>query len=306
VIDVRPLTVTQTSTHDLHIGAIGYESRSTFLLERGLRARKVVAFPYSHGRNAVFERNLEVAADRGVGLLPNDTLASMEAALRLELNALEDGADVQIDISSFDRRRLATIIATLWERGQAGHHTQVDFVYVPAAFAEPPVADQTEVLEAGPVLPSFAGQLRMSSIPVTAVIGLGYELERAIGVFELLEPNRVWAFMPESDSSEYDLSLRKANRLLLASINQADVLSYPVLSPANTYLRIESFVHEAKRNNRVVLVPMGPKIFALCCLLLGLGDDPTRPAVWRVGDAKLEGGADVQARGEVVGLSARF
>lgn len=301
MITVGHLEVDLSEVRDLHIGAIGFESRSGYVLAEGIRSRRVVLFPYVNSANDAYARNLAAAVDMGAELRANSSVAIMSRELDLILGELQPHSRVSVDISSFDRRRLATLVLKLRE-----HRIEsVDFLYVPSRFSQP-FENKSEVLEAGPVLPEFAGQLRRSSIPLTAVIGLGYEPERAAGVFELLEPNKTWAFLPDSNSPEYAAALVTANRLLLHNMAASDVLTYPVLQPLEIYIRLESFVRSLNASNRLVLVPMGPKVFALCCFLLALGDEPNRPAVWRVGDMAPSPMVDVHPLGSIVGLKVNF
>jgi hypothetical protein len=185
------------------------------------------------------------------------------------------------------------------------HDLSVTFVYSPAEFAPPP-AVPSQSLQAGPVTDEFKGRLRRSSLPIGAIIGLGYEPQRALGAFELLEPSSAWAFRPVSHNPQFNSTVEQANSQLLALLGAGSVFPYAVRSGAELIHSLESFVFVIAPDNRVVLIPMGPKIFALACLLVALDRSPERPAVWRVGEDRYVDPPNVSEDGSVVAVEATF
>jgi len=303
---VLPLDVRGEDRYDLFVGAIGFESRSVHVAGR-ISADRKHFFPYPAQRSDVFARNMEIASSfRGSVIEMAETLRGFITQVELLFSSVGTNARVAIDISSFDRRRLAILLQAAHKRGESIGNLNVNLLYTPAEYSAPPAHLKGEPLEAGPVNDSFRGHLRRTSLPLAAVFGLGYEPQRAIGAFELLEPSRAWAFRPESDSADFSASLDEANRLLLSAFSPREVLTYPVLNPGETFYRLESLVSGLSRSHRVVLVPMGPKVFAVCCLLLGLDDAVERPAVWRIGAVGGSSAVDVKPRGDIVGLAVEF
>ncbi len=302
---VLPLAGAEHS-YDVLIGAVGYESRSSHIAST-VRARQRLYFPYSRQSSAAFMRNLSVLESlKNTTLVKADNLENFATAVDRTLSDIADKSTVGIDISSLDRRRLAILLASLQRRAQELNTLRADLLYAPAAFSPPDPDLSSSPLEAGPVGPAFHGLLRRTSLPLTAIFGLGYEPQRAIGAFELLEPSRAWAFWPDSNDPKYSSALTDANRLLLSVFEPRDVIRYPVLDPGETYYRLESLVSGVSDASRIVLVPMGPKIFAACCILLGLDETDNRPAVWRIGVSGRSSPVDAHARGDVVGLTVQY
>jgi hypothetical protein len=292
-----------SSDADLLFGAYGYESRSLHAVST-LKAKRRVLFAYDvkvHSEAHV--RFTQGRAASKVEILQAETTEQFQNRLRWVLEALPKNPRIVLDISSFDRRRLGHCLVMLQSFLSTLETIELEVVYSPASFSSPEKAMLSPSIEAAPVSDSFRGRVRRSNLPLAAVFGLGYEPHRAIGGFELLEPASAWAFMPGSGDVRYDTALADANRLFLGAFGSDEVLPYSVLDPADAYLRVESLVSTISRDARVVLVPMGPKIFSAICLLIGLGNSPTRPAVWRIGSSQPPVPKDVTALGPVVGLS---
>lgn len=288
--------------YELLISALGYETRSVFAATN-LDVDSTVFFVYPRQSTNVFRINESVAKS-----LPGSTLvelrdfASFASEIASILASVSAQSRIALDISSFDRRRLAVALEQTHQFMSRNPSALVDIIYTPAEYTPPPPHLSHSPLEAGPIGESFHGHLRRTSLPLAAVFGLGYEPQRAIGAYELLEPSRSWAFWPDSSDEQYESSLRQANRLLLSTFPAQDILTYPVLQPGEIYYRLESLVSRLAATSRVVLVPMGPKIFAAVCILLGLADSPERPAVWRIGESGPSQPVDVKPRGMIVGL----
>jgi hypothetical protein len=304
-LHIRPLE-NLPQDYDLLVGAVGFETRSTYIAEHVSACRRVL-FQYAAVAGGATAENVARARSLPETLVrPSDGLEEFEKFVTGVFGSVRDGSRIAVDVSSLDRRRLAILLAVLHLRSKSTSDVTADILYAPARFAPPPAALARSPLQAGPIGTGFQGHLRRTTLPLAAVFGLGYEPHRAIGAFELLEPGSAWAFWPVSSDELYVGELESANRLLVSMFSTSNVIDYPVLDPGETYYRLESLVAGLREQNRVVLVPMGPKIFATCCILLGLGSDKSRPAVWRVGVSDETPQADSVASGEIVGLQWRL
>ena len=156
----------------------------------------------------------------------------------------------------------------------------VDVLYTPARYHDP--LDQPDVTEVhGPVTNWFAGWSGGQNA-VVAFIGIGYEEDRALGVFEYLEPGDAWAFIPEGEDALYDERLRERNSWVFDELDPNRRVGYRVDDPSSCLSLMEGLVvDELAQQRRPVIVPLGPKIFAVCGLLVALRHAPM-PAVWRI------------------------
>jgi hypothetical protein len=287
VISVERMEQTWAKSHyDLAVAAIGYEQRSRYLFEtyNPLAAVKVAgAFPdqhvFSFEENVKWFRNQEYevksVADEDFGLW----IGSLLEGIRLKRKGTPGRAiRVVVDISSLNRLRIANVISALM--GSEGtEEIVVDFLYSLAKFTAPieQIVPNTHV---GPVSKNFAGWWREPDRVLSAVVGIGYEQDKALGAVEYLQAQDIWLFQPESEEREYTAELNTANDALLKAARPGHHFVYQVHDPMDCFSRLRSLVLGLAVQNNVILLPFGPKIFVLCCLLVAGGDD--RLAVWRV------------------------
>jgi hypothetical protein len=281
---VSPFAQSDDHIYDIVIATIGYEKRSRAISERFPNAaifrKHACGYLKDHVLN--YESNKEwfsnnqyiiaELADTDFGLwfegVINDAMEKAVGVLR-----------VRVDISSMTRTRLASVIEVL-NRFELDKPLTVDFVYALAEYSPPPLAISRNT-HVGPVAADFSGWWTEPDRPVAAVIGLGYEENKALGVLEHIQAAEVWLFLPHSPVAEYSPALNKANRSLLDMVEKSQILSYKVDEPFLTMSQIESLCSALNENRNVVMVPFGPKLFVLVSLLTSRLHYPDL-AVWRV------------------------
>ena len=99
------------------------------------------------------------------------------------------------------RYRIAFILDILRSLGP-DVSVSVDFLYAIAQFTSPP-APLLANTHVGPVTPSFAEWTTEPELPVSAIVGLGYEPDKALGAVEHLQASEIWLFEPLSHIPEY-------------------------------------------------------------------------------------------------------
>ena len=106
----------------------------------------------------------------------------------------------------------------------------------------------------------------------------------------------VWAFRPVAGDDDYDSAVQLANGEWLTDLPGGCVHDYRVRDPFGCFVELESLVYGLRQMSRVVLVPFGPKIFALCSLLVATIYSDV--GVWRVTPGKFETPVDRVAAGD--------
>lgn len=292
--------------YDLAIATIGYEDRSSYFW-RTVRPSAELSFAFGFAEHEVLSFSRNLAFYKGAGFridLPNgsDYRTALEAAL-LASAPDQEVTRVVIDVSSLTRDRIA-LACECFEAHASKRAVRADFVYYLAAFQPPPKRIKQNAY-AGPVLPSFAGWWRYPELPVAAVIGLGYEENKALGAVELLQvPEAIWTFMPESTVRKYDAELITANKELLNRVPLEHRVTYTVEDPFETYNRLAALRQSISDVYNVVLLPLGPKIFGLASILVGMADHHT--AVWRISAGIHAKPREASAHGKPIGLRVTF
>lgn len=296
--------------YDLFLAALGYESRSTSIARVFRKpARKRAALGFDHNQVLAYEENKRWFESNDyaveIDLRADDFGRVFAGYLASVLATRPTGAAppcrIAIDISCFDRRRLACLVDLLRNCGQ--EDVAVDFLYSIAAFVPPhPVLGRNEV--AGPVHRRFAGRFLDPGRPLALVAGLGYEIGKVVGAAEYVQASRIIALIPQSPIGQYEDEVVQANKVLLADLPSSDVLRYQLADPRRTVATLDAIVRGLSQSHNVVLLPGGPKMFALCCLLA----QTLQPhaSVWRVSSGSSISARDIPSSGSVVGVRLAY
>ena len=255
-----------SDSFDCFFGTLGYETRArNFAETTPLRAAKRIAVGFLDRQVLAYAENKTWYHQSGFEIL-EPTEAEHPALVRSLVNGLEpsggDELTICIDISSLSRARMATWINAILEA--AGEFSiVVRFVYSAAKFSPPPsTAAPNRDVDA---LLGFAGWSD-PSLPTTAVVGVGYEHNKALGAVEYIDPERVWAFVPTGHHRSYTRQIDVANAALWDRVPLARRIPYDLRRPFDTFAMLESFAIGALRSNNFIVLPFGPKIFA--CLAI--------------------------------------
>ncbi len=297
-LPARRLDELTDARFDAALVSVGCEQRSSALARHlGDLPGRAVAVEFEFGRTEVFWDNREFYDQAGWDLSEEfgEPFQDFAIAFFEQLR----GKHTVVDVSSMTRWRIASVIASLAEL-EPDSDMSVDLLYLPAVCADPP-PPPAAVLRLRPTSPFFAGSMDAIGA-TTCVIGLGYEPEKAAGTIETLEPSKVVAFVPHDSDGKYLEKVEYANRGLLAGRLAVERVDYDVADPYNCFVLVDQFVHDLVADGkRPALVPMGPKIFATTCLLVGARhqDDVS---VWRASFRGAEDPVDHLADGSVYGL----
>lgn len=291
--------------YDLFISVLGYESRSSFLARGGtIKAKAVVALAFPEEDYAEYLDNKRFLTNAHFSIVPKERAKGVLAgAVGQHIKHSRAAFSVLIDISSMSRPMLAELVHILSSiGGDAG--VLASFVYLPAEFTKGS-AEHPPVAVSEPVTPEYAGWTTAPERAITAVVGLGYEHDLALGALEFLEPTAAWAFIPGGEDRRYDDAVNEANRNLEAMLLEERSMRYLVDQPTRTYASLENLVYGLLQHSRPILIPFGPKIFSLCCLLVATVYAP-EVTVWRVSGASLARPGDRKASGKVISMRVRF
>lgn len=292
---------------DLFVAAVGYEARSRFILDNNaFQAQQKTAFYFIDRQVLDFKKNHDAFQNSGFALIPSSQLEIRRWWETWFNDYLRTVAtpNVVIDISCMTREMIALIVfllAKLSRHLKRVVHTT--FLYAPAKYSNPPTL-RAPIMTKGPVIPELAGW-SPPALPTTVVFGIGYEPDLALGVLEDFEPRIFWVFRPSGHDERYTKAINKVNKTFIEVTPAGCEISYPVLKPIELFTSLESLVHGALQRNRVVLVPLGPKIFALSSMLVSMIHFP-RVAVWRVSSGPYSKPVNRHANGSVVGVDVTF
>lgn len=272
---------------DMFLCACGYESRAIAIAsEVAFRAKERIALGFSVQQELHYQSNKDWFARNGFEVRDVEEDEYQGAVTSAIDRLCSSAADPKlvVDISCMNRARLAQLVRGLQVAGRAS--IDVAFAYNLARYS-PPAEELAPTTVVEPVIPEFAGWTNYPEKPPAAIIGLGYEQSRAIGIVDHLEINNAaWVYIPRSPITEYAVSVDAANQSLFALIgSEGRRLHYDVMDPAALFRELNSLVDSLKQIYNPLLIPFGPKIFALAALLVGCIQDEV--GVWRVSSGTL-------------------
>ena len=294
---------------DLGIVAVGYERRFRYIVETyqpSCLHLAGVAFPKQQVLE--FNKNVEwftqsygapdVVSDDDFGHWISNHLARLDVSSP----SVDETLTILVDISSLNRVRIAKLVASLAE-WSSKRRIEVSFLYALASFTEPSL-EQHANTHVGPVTIEFAGWWNEPERVLSAVVGLGYEQDKALGAVEYLQAQDVWLFQPESEEIDYTAVVNSANGALLKGVEARKRFVYKLHDPLSCFSQLNALVQGLTVKNNVVLLPFGPKLFVLCALLAAISNDQV--AVWRVSAQAEEEPINRSASGHCYGLRVVF
>jgi hypothetical protein len=288
----------------IFVAACGYEHRSVAISKMVSGPELKIAMCFEESPDALSRgRNEAEFAKRGFlkyTVSGNDSRKVQEVVEGVVSKAARLSKSVAFDISSMTRAWHGGIVRQL-RTMEIESELETFFAYVPARFKGPPArVVPNEFVE--PVN-GFAS-LTAPDLPISLVIGMGYERERALGLQQMLDPKLTMLMIPKSgDNDPYYTELVRNNKIILDQTDPRRVFEYNFSEPAAAFATLASVVTGLRESSRVVLASLGPKIYGLMCFLLASRFSDV--SVWRVSPGAHASPRDVQADiNRIVVLSA--
>lgn len=311
VIIVDPSARPATPPH-LALVSCGYESRARFCAIRNesawSSASKRLAYGWRNQKMFAYEDNRATLSSLGYQV-EDVSCDEFEHNFREHLADITRKVDgtlsAKVDISSMTRRRIAAVFGGCSDiAAEAKAVVEVEFLYAPAAFL--PNREESSVISlSGPVHSRYEGSLAGHQ-RWAALIGLGEEGARALGVWEFFSPETTAVWIPRGTDQRYDDAGDRCNHDLLQVLGpECTRIHYAVNRPSECVSLLVSSARGLSRNHRVVAVPLGPKIFALCAIAAAEIMLP-RMTVWRVTSGDFETPVDHKPMGPIISLHVHF
>jgi hypothetical protein len=297
----------QNSTLDLFIVACGYEERAVHvaqMLGTGPTRRVSLAFT-EHQDHPVRRKNESILNNLGFDRIEcsGEDVVTATSWLSSALPSAENQTiRIGIDISSMTRAWCGGLVRSISALPRE-HPIDVSFFYSPATFS-PPVQRSVPPRVLGPI-PGVTSGLQLPDRPISLVVGLGYEDDKALGLVEYLEPRSTWLFYtdPAADPQYVD-HVKEANEVLLDKVGEDNVIRYKHTDMLFLVTALDSLLGGLVDHSRVVIAPLGPKPFGLIAFLLALKYEAVD--VWRVSSGSASEPHVRAPLGEIFGLNARF
>lgn len=291
------LKSSKTDHFDLAIIGLGYESRSTFAYKKYKNViDRCIVLGYESNKTVLhYQDNRKVFCDVDV-FEPSCSNVTDYIKDKVDIVNKIDDANVLVDITVMTRHRLALVLHYLIKNLKKG--TSITICYMASKYVCPP-DDMQPVKKVGPLIEELSGGLGNLSYSTSAIFGLGYEQSKALGIYNYLEPDSSFCFIPKSFNAEFEDDIKSNNSSLLNSVPHDNIFNYNIYSPYDIYVDLKSLVMSLCETSRVIIVPLGPKILSAVSLIIGIELYP-EISVWRVSSLHSEKPVDRVADREVL------
>jgi hypothetical protein len=237
---------------------------------------KIHAAGFTHHHTDAHSDNQRYLLSRGAELAE---LSDLDFSTWISDQLAQPHRRVAIDISSMSRPRIAATVLAL-TRG-VNREIVVDFLYVPQRYDGPPESSDVPT-DLEPVSSDFAGWYSDVDRSLVVIFGLGYEPLRASGAIDALEPDMAIPFFPLGSEQGFVNDVLAANQTVFSLPTVEQARPYSLDDPFSCFAELDSLVsYYASSGSRLLLLPLGPKIFVLICILVAAVRRPVTP-VWRI------------------------
>src|SRR5579872_3134534 len=200
---------------DLLIYVVGYEERSGYIASgKKITVGSRVGLVFRSYQECWFDKNYFAAQARGDVLIEIDrdrtTQFTMLKQTIVCLRAEGEGnipLKIGVDVSSMTRELMSSLLRYLFDSMQP-LNLRLVLLYATAKYQEPP-GDDGPYVDFQPIS-GCEGWTLHPERPLSAILGLGYEADQAIGTVEYLDPSGIWAFIPNGEDARFRRDLNRA------------------------------------------------------------------------------------------------
>jgi hypothetical protein len=261
----------KTEKIDCIIAASGFHSRCTYLSEN-INLEDVEKHLITYDDNDYIKlrkENESVFIKFGFRPFMEKARSGKEIEKLLEYvcrnNAFET-LNILVDYSCMPKIWIATILDFISKNELPEQRINIFFSYTPKRFL-PNIKKIVDFI--GPIIEPK--DLIKNDGNLTLIAGLDNNYESIVMLAKDINPARICAFIPEPAFDEaYSKSVIEKNRPLLEKIGSENIIKYPANNQEEINSILTSLCLELRLNSRIIIVPLGPKTFALTALLLSL------------------------------------
>jgi hypothetical protein len=282
---------------DLVIAVAGYESRCPYMFEKLVLVDEIrIALAFKERSSDLFRpANNRKLREMGFNFVEEsgNSLVDVDSILKTVSADQKDSLNILVDYSCMTKLWYASFVNYFIQNELPYSKISVYFSYTSSTYTEPkkPVSLKlAEPLGSGP-LDIVKGK------PVALVIGLGYEKNKAEFLYKALDPETTYVFYADpTDDNRFVEKVYINNFKLIDNLHKDQVINFPIRDLKKIDSLLTELCLQLRLKYKVILAPLGPKPFALCCMLLAARYPDIE--VWRVSAGKSENVYDREPYGE--------
>jgi hypothetical protein len=257
--------------------ASGYERRASnilrFLSIAQLQKSNKICFEFKdrpvHSRkfnNAEFTKN----GFRFIEVSSEDVVHYSEIYHTLFESFRKKEIKILVDYSCMTSILYASFIKYFIDYAEHFNVVNITFSYSVAKFTKPVTRKS---LYFNQPIPLF-DPIQSTDQKIALIIGLGYEKDKALGLYEYFQNDKqdIYLFITgKSGEPKFFEAVTKNNKTLIDIVNPNNIIYYDLDNNAHLLSTMDSLINYLTNvNYRVVIAPIGPKVFTLSALLINL------------------------------------
>ncbi len=281
---------------DVVVCALGYETRSRYVAEN-------IEFVASTKIALTFDHNLSISRNENERCFDSFgfnkyTLQDNQWKMVFEKMAVKTNEEIRIavDISSMSKEMMACVLSRI---GMVADKRPVKLfsIYAPTSYYE--LREPYPIQRQGPVSPLLGGGYANPESPLAAIVGLGNERGLAVGAIQAIEPSLLWTYVAIGFDERFGHDVRSANENL-SEIYDLTEFTFKIADPTLLRQELQSSVITLRQTHRVMIIPMGSKIFSQMSILTAFFGKCPELTIWQFSSGSNATASDRVAEGSIV------
>jgi hypothetical protein len=265
---IKHITADQLSDiqADIFITSLSHESRSIHVagLLEDLQCRKVALSRANPNKEYAYRDNLAYFLEKDFEILPQkNELPDMANIMKAHQ---EKEVSIVVDCTSMHRPWYYEMFRWLVEKQEIYDRAHVRFAYTMADFVAEKSTPKLKRLEE---FIRFDSRKKKSQDAL--IMGLGQEPNISDTIFNQIRPDLLYLFYSDPAADKrFVKELLVNNHGMINSTHIRNLIAYPIDNGHTIYQSLINTILPLRNECRITLVPQGPKIFSLACLLVKL------------------------------------
>lgn len=255
---------------DLVIVSSGFEKRSSYQIEKyKFNSNLKLCLGFKNNKKFSREYNDKILLENGYEIVEVDSNSydNIYTLLNEYMNKLTNlELEILVDFSSMSTLMYASILRYFNECNKY-KEVNIYFTYTQALFTKP---DKKKSLKFNNPI-NILNNIELTDKKIALIIGLGYDKDKALGLYEYFQNDLEDMFVFLTSSNEFSYDVKDNNKELLNVMNKNNIIYYELSNISYLTSSLNSLVtFLSNMNFRIVIVPTGPKVFSLISLIISI------------------------------------
>jgi hypothetical protein len=264
------IKIIQELYFDLIITSTGFENRGSYLIESfNFNSKKNISLGFKENKVLSKEHNDEIFKNNSFDIIEVDD-NSHEGILKIideNISCIKKkNINILVDISTMSSLMYASILK-YFNKCNEYDEVNIYFSYTQAIFSKP--TSKKSLKFNNPI--NILNNIESTDKKIALIIGLGYDKDKALGLYEYFQSDLNDMFLFITSNNEYSEDVKSNNDELIKAIDENNIIYYDIENIPYLTSNLNSLVNFlSNMNYRIAIVPTGPKVFSLVSLIVSM------------------------------------